>query len=162
MDEKYYLEFLEKLKDKPLREIYIPPEKRIITANFHDIVRKKKEKTYCVWINKKGKRVGEECGKITFADKLCSSHYSLDIKNRKKNGEVVIEKNKSYDSLDKYEDETSRCPNPDRLCDWIKYTADGEIKCGKITSEDRKWCNTHRIVYLLNKRSKSMKNKEES
>ena len=43
----------------------------------------------------------------------------------------------------------------------VPILTDYEIKCSKITSEDRKWCNIHRVVYLLNKRSKSRKNKEE-
>ena len=174
MDEKYHLEFLEKLKDKPLREIYIPPENRTINTHYAELRHRKKKKIYCIWINKKGKRIGEECGKIAFADKLCSSHYSLDIKNRRKNGEVVVEKNKQdyltdnpwdeyeEDSLDEYQDESMFHTNLDKKCMWIDHTKNGDINCEKTTPEDRKWCKIHDTIYLLDKRRESRKNKEES
>lgn len=63
-----------------LQEVKLPTN-TTVTRAFSSV---SEEDTKCEWVNEKGERIGERCGRPTFGTaKYCAAHTTVDLKRKK-------------------------------------------------------------------------------
>lgn len=90
-----------------LQEIKIPPN-TIISKGFVSS-NSSEEDTKCEWMNEKGERMGERCGRPTFKRaKYCAAHTTVDLKRKKlarREKVEIVEVELPLDDIEEDEDE---------------------------------------------------------